>query len=239
MSISTLPLTVLCIPGMWKDRSELVTQIAKLSGGYIFAGQVLMDSASGTSFELDVRDHDPRMAVSFSNAGPHWRGTEEMRRIKDHAMVTYIVGDGGSSDRAKAFMKAAAGLIHAGGLGVKVESAGLAFSPVDWLRLTGGILAVHRAFVIYATGETTYSCGMHNLGLRDAIVESKYSKDPVELLRMFTQYVYIEKPELRVGHTFHVDQDAPRYRLSEQAEPLFDSNHLFHNPYGLWRLTPA
>jgi len=102
---------------MWKDRSELVTQIAKLSGGYIFAGQVLMESDSGISFELDVRDHDPRMATSFNKAGPHWRDTEEMQRIKDHTMVTYIVGDGGSNDRAKAFMKAAAGLIHSGGLG--------------------------------------------------------------------------------------------------------------------------
>lgn len=239
MSASTLPLTVLCVPGMWKDRNELVTQIAKLSGGYVFAGQALMDSSSGTSFELDVREHDPRMATSFINAGPHWCDTAEMRRIKDHTMVTYIVGDGGSSDRAEAFMKAAAGLLHAGGLGVKVESTGLAFSPVDWLKLTEGIFTVHRAFVIYVTGHDTYSCGMHNLGLRDAIVEGKCSEDPVELLRTFTRYVYIEKPKLRAGHTFSADKDAPRYRLSEQAETNYDCNHLFHNPYGMWRLAPV
>jgi hypothetical protein len=136
-------------------------------------------------------------------------------------------------------MKAAAALIHSGGLGVKIESAGLAFNPVDWLRMADGILTAHRAFVVYITHEETYSCGMHNLGLRDAIVKASDSDDPVELLRIFTRYQFVESPHTRAGSTFSVDENAPRYRLFDETESPFQSDSLFYNPYGFWRLEPV
>ncbi|HSI82432.1 MAG: hypothetical protein ACAI35_08585 [Candidatus Methylacidiphilales bacterium] len=236
-------LTVLCVPGKWKDNSELLTSIVKLSGGYIFAGKILMHIESKTSFELEVCNPDSRMPRAFEAAGPHWRDTEEMARIAGHTMVLYLVGPGGSPERADAFMKAGAALLYSGGLGVKVESTGIAFAPSDWIRMAEDKIfregTRHRAFVVYGTGEDTYSCGMHNLGMWDAIVESRHSDDPVELLRVFTRYIATEGPVFKAGHTFSVGEDAPRYRLSEEENQPCGDHEMFRNPFGMWRLKPV
>jgi hypothetical protein len=71
MAAEIPPQTVICVPGLWKDRRELVTQIAGLSGGYLFAGNILLHTQTGTSFELKVHGHDSRMAAAFYAAGPH------------------------------------------------------------------------------------------------------------------------------------------------------------------------
>jgi hypothetical protein len=230
-----MPKTVLCVPGKWKSMAELESHIARYSGGYKFEGANLSEGEE-LVLELEVCPRDGRMMNSFRAAGPHWAGTAEMERIQEHEMVLYLVGEGGSPDRATAFIKAGAGLIHAGGLGVKVESAGLAFSPVEWLQLANGIFTEHRGFVVYVTGQETYSCGMHNPGMRDAVVNSDEAADPVELLREFTRFLFIEKPMLAVGHTFSVAKDAPRYRLVEEVCEFYEPDHLFTNPYGIWRL---
>jgi len=238
MSDVVSPKTVLCIPGCWANMAELTDDIVRLSGGFDFEGAHLSNK-EGVRLELEVCRPDSRMSNAFRSAGPHWAGTPEMEKIEKHTMVLYLVGDGGSRDRAKLFMKAAAGLIHAGALGVKVESAGVAFGPTEWLELANGIFTEHRAFVVYVTGEEVYSCGMHNLGLRDAVVCADDSKDPVELIRTFTKYLLIEQPKTAAGHTFSVEQGAPKYRLSEEACTFYAPDSLFTNPYGIWRLKPA
>ena len=48
------PKIVVGIPGRWEDRSEIVTSIASLGGGYLFAGNMLMNRESGKGFEIDV-----------------------------------------------------------------------------------------------------------------------------------------------------------------------------------------
>ena len=232
--------TVLCIPGMWKDRTELASQVAKLSGGYVFADQILLNTETQTSFELEVHSHDIRMANAFQAAGPHWLNTPEMDRIGGHTMTTYLIGKGGSSSEAEKMMLAVNGLLYSGGLGVKVETSGIAHSPTDWIHLTDyrHCYTPHEAFVMYAYGDETYSCGMHNLGYRDAIIQSGLAENAVELVKEFTQYVFRETPTIREGHTFGVGTGSPRYRIAEERCLQYGEGHLFTNPYGMWRLTP-
>lgn len=137
-------------------------------------------------------------------------------------------------------MQAAAALIEAGGFAVKIENAGIAHSAETWLDLArySHLNSAHQAFVIYVTGAETYSCGMHTLGLPDAIIDSDDSVDAVELLRIFTYYVFAEAPEIRPGQTFSAGPDEPAYRLSHESLDLYDVDDLFHNPNGYWRLTP-
>jgi|ERR1700677_334822 len=232
---------VLCVPGMWKDREELAAQIAKLSGGYFFVGENLVHSETNTSFELEVRDPDSRMAHAFRSAGPHWANSPEMERIGAHTMGTYLIGKGGTTSGAEKTMLAASSLLYSGGLGVKVESSGIAHSPSDWIQMTDmrHCFTPHRAFVVYVYGDETYSCGMHNLGYRDAIIKSGFADDAIELIKQFTQYLFRESPEIHVGHTFGVETGAPRYRMTEESCRQYSEGHLFNNPYGMWRLTPV
>jgi len=233
--------TVLCIPGPWRDRSELLERVARDSDGYLFAGGVIMHMESKAMFELEVHEADPRMARAFAAAGWHWKDTPEMARIAEHSMVLYLVGEGGSHDAAVAIMQAAAGLIKAGGFGVKVESTGLAHTPASWLKMAEEhyLFSAYRAYVVTLTGDDTHSCGMHNLGLPDTIVDAHGIDNPADLVSTFNWYQYSEAPTIQAGQTFSTAEGEPRYRISHEPCDLYEEDSLFTNPFGLWRLVPV
>jgi hypothetical protein len=235
------PQAVICIPGEWKSQQQLVRSIAQRSDGYLFAGHVLLAVRTQHSFELQFEGPNPRMLEAFRAAGPHWRDTAEMARIAGHSAVAYVIGHGGSRQNAEALIAAAAGLIKSGGLGAKIESAGLAHSPAGWVELanTTQLYSAYRAFVVCVEGEDVYSCGMHNLGLRDAIVDASAADDPVNLIRGFTYYLFTESPIIKAGQTFSVARGAPVYRIHEDEGVCYGAGSLYNNPYGAWRLKPC
>jgi len=188
---------------------------------------------------LEFKEHDPRMRRAFWAAGPHWRDTPEAEAIDEHKSVVYLVGNGGSQDAAEAMMRCAAALLKAGGLGVKVESAGVAHTPQAWLEYveTLHLFSAFDALVVYVTGEQTYSCGMHNLGLPDAITDGVGPAGAADLLRTFNRYQFVESPELFDDQTFSEDAEATVYRLRQEQSVDYGDGSLFSNPYGCWRLT--
>ena len=237
------PELVLCIPGPWASREELVRSVAGSDAGYLFAGHILMEMETRFGCELVFEHADPRLADAFKAAGPHWAGSEAMEAIAGHASVAYLVGSGGSRDNAEAMMRAGAALVEAGGLGVKVESTGIAHGPAYWLDLCDGLalLTAHRALVVFLTGQEVYSCGMHNFGLPDAIVSPAGGDKgaAAELLRTFTHYLFAQAPAFEDGHTFSVSEGAPVYRVRAVAAIDYGPDSLFNNPYGAWRLEPV
>ncbi|MEO7496661.1 MAG: hypothetical protein ABIT83_25875 [Massilia sp.] len=232
---------VLCIPGNWTSRAELVERVVCDSDGYIFAGQVLLHMQTRFGCELEFGDADPRMHDAFLATGAHWKNTPEMAAVAAHRSVVYLIGPGGSRHNAEAMIRAGAGIIRAGGLGMKVESSGLAHRPAKWLELAGylDLYSAHEALVVYVTGAEVYSCGMHSFGLPDAIVTDDGEEDCVELLKAFTHYLFSEQPLLHESETFALLEDEPCYRLHAEAGVDYADNPLFFNPHGNWRLTPA
>ncbi|GAB3254919.1 hypothetical protein [Chitinimonas naiadis] len=230
--------TVLCIPGPWQDRNTLITSLVEHSEGYLFVGMLLMNTADKSFFELEVHEPDPRMARAFAAAGPHWANTDDMARIADHRMVLYLVGEGGSREAADSIMNAASALIKAGGYGVKVESSGIAHSPSAWLTMSEQqyLFSAYRAYVLNVVSDAVYSCGMHNLGLPDAIVDADDADDPGKLVSTFCWYLVSEAPTIRSGQTFAADATSPRYRISAEPCELYEEDSLFTNPFGMWRL---
>ncbi|WP_221621888.1 DUF4261 domain-containing protein [Variovorax sp. KBW07] len=235
------PEMVLCIPGPWENTTELIRRLIQHGDGYLFAGRILMHTETRFSCELIFEGPDERMSRAFWATAPHWRDSAEMTAIATHRSVVYLVGPGGSQQNAESLMQAGAALVRAGGLGVKVESTGLSHTPSAWLDHCAHLYLffAHRALVIYLTGEDVCSCGMHNLGLKDAVTGSL--DDPTaatELLRAFTHYLFTEQPTIRHGQTFSVAADARVYRIEEESSQTYEEDSLFHNPYGLWRLVP-
>ena len=139
-------------------------------------------------------------------------------------------------------MRAACGLLKAGGIAVKVESSGVAHSAETWREMTDSqfLPNLHRAFVVsVGDKEGCFSCGMHNLGLRDAVVAPD-DADPgyaAQLMYRLQLYELLESPDLRHGHTFSLDAESPRFRLLAEDCTTYPSGDPFHNPYGMWRLT--
>ncbi len=227
--------SVLCIPGPWKDHNAFATAIAE-AGRYLCAGGMLIDLQSQSAFNYTFEIADKRMAQAFRAAGPQL--TENLlKQIERHRSVLYLISFELNLAGANALMHAAAAVLNAGGLAIKVETAGLAHTAAQWQEFCGAQAkhSAHQAFVVYVSGSTSYSCGMHNFGLFDATVASPQANDAVELLRNFNWYQITETPQLEAGQSFATQQTGPIYRLALAAN-RFTPTDPFYNAFGIWQL---
>ena len=233
---------VIGVPGMWPDRGAIVRAVAENNlNELLMAGKVMMRLPTGHGFEFEIYPHDPNMGRAFAAAGGHWVTEADLQQINAHTQTVYILGPGGNQDNAREMMQVANGLLNAGGLAVKVESAGKAFRREDWAQMCRGTgpLVLYDVYVVFGAGrDTAYSCGMHNLGYHDAILTSDLpAEEAVTLLDTFLKYLLVEQPVIAEGQTFALGPDAPAYRLSLEPCTLYPEDDLFFNPFGMWRLS--
>jgi len=233
--------TIVGIPGIWTSRTEIVTSIASKSEGYLFAGVALLDTTNNEGFGLEIYDHDQNLSRAFSIAGGATFNPAQLEAIAKHTYTLYLIGDGSSIESAREIAKAVCGLLRSGGIAVKIESSGIAHTYEDWFKLTQDFNSINgfRLFVtLIGDKGTYYSCGMHNLGYRDAIISDDISPNEAAcLLQTFLLYYLTENPILNNGETFSTDADSPFYILSEEECMIYSSDELFHNPFGMWRLS--
>ena len=230
--------SVLCIPGPWKDHNAFVEAVAE-TGRYLAVGAMLIDLQSKSAFNYTFENADKRMAQAFRAAGPQL-AEGVLKQIERHRSVLYLISFELSLAGANALMQAASAVLDAGGLAVKVETAGLAHTAAQWQEFCGAQAqhSAHQAFVVYVSGATSYSCGMHNLGLFDASVNSDDPKQfhgAVELLRTFNWYQISESPQLQIGQSFATQEFGPVYQLA-LAATRFTPADPFYNAFGTWKL---
>jgi hypothetical protein len=234
------PDIILGLPGQWPTRSDIVTSIAGLSDGLIFAGKILLDTTTNQSYQLDIYEHDPKLVHAFALASRHSLSEADLAAIDAHTHTLYVIGKGGSGERAKLLMQIGARLLRAGALAVKVESTGIAHATNDWqtLAATPQPAALYSAYVtLIGDQERFYSCGMHNLGLPDAIVPGILPpNEAAQLLERFLLYLLLEQPNLKNEHTFSINAQARRYRLRLMQCTFYQADDPFYNPYGMWML---
>ena len=239
--MSNTPEVVLCIPGPWDSSSALAEEIAASGTGYTLNGSILRDLESGFTCELVLQRADPDLPADFAKAGPHWANTEAMADLDMHRTVAYLMAPGGSREAADAMMRAGAAIIDAGGMGVKVDSSGIAHAPAYWTDMCDQLdqLTAHRALVVYVAGADVYSCGMHNFGLPEAVTSGGDKTQAADMLRFFTRYLLERAPALADGHTFSVSEGKQVYRVEQVPAIDYGAGSLFNNPYGAWRLSPV
>ena len=231
---------VIGIPGKWQTRSDIVTSIAGESDGLLFAGAVLTNTATNEPYRLEVYDHDPNLTRAFAIGGRQSLTELDLESIQSHTYTLCLIAEGGTFEQAQKVLDIGCGLLKAGGLALKVETTGKAHSRQDWFALAAAKneTALCHAFVtLVGKGSAYYSCGMHNLGYRDAIVRGNITPDDAaRLLQAFLFYILIERPSIIDGHTFSEDQHSPHYRLLGIPCESYPGDHTFHNPYGMWQL---
>lgn len=234
---------ILCVPGKWKDRSELVIALAAMNNDeYLFAGHVLMHMPTNDFFEVEVREYDDRMRKAFEVAGPGRLNEAELNEIDHHTFVVYIIGKGGDMESAAKMMKAGQAFLNAGGLGIKVETCGKAFNASAWKTFTDSTIELryYMAFVILLISTEDnyiYSCGMHNIGLRDTICDYNGNiNDVANLIEVFSVYQLAENPVIKDGQTFSPQAGAAVYRIIESECIFYEKEHRFYNPYGMYYL---
>lgn len=235
--------TVLCIPGSWSDRSEIVTSIAENNlHEFIFAGALLLNMKTKEGFEVEICERDNRMKDAFKWAGMVNRVSEEfLSDIDQHKYVVYISAETGNIASARAIAEAGNAVLKSGGIGLKVESAGKAFTREHWSGLVNDFEEsnIYQMYVLDSISNgkgATYSCGMHNLGLKDSIVYDEEFQESVNLISIFGYYQLIDKPVIENNQTFSTDLEAPIFVISEESNQPNVGSELFENPFGMWRL---
>jgi hypothetical protein len=235
--------TILCIPGNWNDRKEIVTAIAENNmTDFIFAGMILLNLKKNKGFELEICERDERLKESFKFAGMVNRVSEEfLNEIDKHKYVIYLSAETGDMESAIEIAEAGNAILKSGGTGIKVETTGKAFTKEHWAELLTNLdeSALYQMYVLDSISDgkgTTYSCGMHNLGFRDCVVYNEEFQDSVNLISVFGCYQLIEKPEIHLGQTFSADMESPIFEIMEEKNQPNKGDEFFENPYGMWRL---
>ncbi len=236
--------TVLCIPGNWKDRDALIAAIAQSNKNeFLYAGMTLINLKTNKSFELEICKKDERMKKSFQVAGIGNKGVSDdfLIEIDKHTSVIYLISETGDLESAKAIAEAGEAILNSGGIGLKVETAGKAFTKEQWLGLLTNFTEanLYNMFVVDTiidkTG-ATYTCGMHNLGLKDSIVYNEEFQEAAKLLSIFGYYQLIDKPIIKNNQTFSFDENSPIFNISEEENQPYMEDELFNNPFGMWKL---
>jgi hypothetical protein len=238
------PRVIIGIPGVWPSRADLVQALLDANGlDYVMAGSVCLERASGISASVELYDRDPRLVQAFTAAGQGRIGEETLARIGQHAMTAYVLVPAAIPDAALAAARFAVAFLKAGGLAVKVESAGIAHEKEHWLAVVAKASApadLHDLLVVLVGGqERYYSCGMHNFCLPDTSVSAALPMAAAaDLLRTFNFFQLVDQPTLKPGETFSAARDAPRFRLSQRPFEGYDADDPLCNQFGLWHLEP-
>jgi hypothetical protein len=165
-----------------------------------------------------------------------------LNKIEKHNFVIYISGVTGSLKEAENIAFAGTAVLKAGGAGIKIETAGKAFEKSKWLSLVKNFdeSDLYQMFVaspIVDEKSDVFSCGMHNLGLKDTIIQGEELQRSIDLVPIFGYYQIFDKPGILHDQTFQPDLQSPKYLITDEPNQPYKGNSLFENPYGMWRLT--
>jgi hypothetical protein len=244
LEIQEMNRLAVAVPGPWKDRGELVLAMVEASAGaYVFAGGILMETATRQACMLEFYEHDDQLRRTFEIAGQGLISEPLLDAVAAHESIALVVLDEPDYEKARMAGRFVRALLQAGGIAVKVDSAGVAHSPERWRETcdSDDPFGIYSLFVVLVGGDERYfSCGMHNFGLPDAAVPAGLGTEAgAYLLNVFNVYRIAEQPELKDGETFSLEPGAPPLRLKrEPYEKGYDPDEPLYNPHGLWSLLP-
>lgn len=238
--------TVVGVPHPAATRDDLVAAITARRDGpdpaLMVAGVAVLDLGDPTRpLVLELEGPNPAMAPAFAAVGRGAFSDADLDRIAAHGSCAYVVAqDGGTIGAATTVVRIVRGLLLGGGLGAKVESAGIATTAERWLSFgrDPGAGDLVEAFVAVVHGDDGWvrTCGMHNLGLPDA--RTPADDGAAGLVQTFVMSLAIDQPTLADGETFGLAADRPGYRLALGADEAAPPDDIFHNPFGVWSLDP-
>lgn len=234
---------IICIPGPWADRSEFLRAIITQQpmGEFMFAGAILAHPSGKDHVPLDFCDRYAEMREAFCIAGQGRLTEHTLDTIDGHRGVAYLHFPVGWLEQRHRLTKFTQVVQRAGGFAVKVESSGVAHEWDRWFSLLSG-----DTFDAYCSGVTLigdsgryYSCGMHHFGLPEcSLPRSIDAREAADFMNRFNMYQIVEQPQFASGHTFSLDSDSPHFRLVLSPDSRHAADNLFHNPHGMWDLSP-
>lgn len=237
--------SIICIPGNWNDFEDFHGSLIVSSGAsYMVVGNMLINGKSNRHYSFEFCEHDVRMKESFRVAGRVTEISDEiLEEVADHKYVIYISGETGNFEEAEQIARTGMAVLNAGGIALKIESAGIAFSRNMWLEFIADFEPERHLYDMFVLDSiidndgTVFSCGMHNLGFKDTIISNEEFEDAMGLIRIFGYYQIVDKPDIKANQTFQTGPGSPVFQITNELHPPFANSEFFNNPFGMWRLT--
>ena len=233
---------IVCIPGVWTNREELIKSVAVSTGGeFMFAGEILAHPKGNDHIILEFYEAYDEMEAAFEYGGQGQLSTDTLNKISHHKSVVYLIFPLNVLAQKQRIAKFTKILSNCGGIAIKVENSGVAHEWNDWFSKieSKNPFDQYSASVILVGDEKYYySCGMHTFNLPDSEISNQIApEDATDLLNQFNYWRITENPQLESGHTFSLSKDSPHFRLELWQDERHPSDDLFHNSNGVWSLS--
>lgn len=240
-----MPQTVLCVPGIWKDRDAFMGALVAAHGArYMLTEDTLLDTQQGSAVELQFSESIETVEASFRASGVYSDFDEQdFAALRAHRSCVFLIDRAGGTIESSALLLAFGQLLLAcGGLAVRVESCGKAHSERDWNDLDATDPEdLFWAYVMLSGSPNRWaSTGMHSLGHPDIAVRGVPDSDlAATLVDTLGRYLLLDAPDIQNGQTFGLGPEEPAYRMTMETCTLYPEDDLFHNPFGVWTLVSA
>jgi hypothetical protein len=258
---------VVSIPISLKTRDEIALAVLEKYGtNYLFLGDILQDRTTNEYCLIDVSDrnvwvqYDYQEWTQFNHAskiqpplntdlarlfallGQGQISPTTLKKIDNYQQIVYLISTDVGYDSCLEIAKFTEMFLSIGGIAVQVESAGIVHERDKWVSNYNSedLFDIYSLFVVLIEGDNYYySCGMHNFGKPDVMVDLTEDINlAIYVLNVFNYYRLIEFPIIQDGQTFQPDLTSPIYQIkwTESNRSEVDDSLLF-NPYGRWYLT--
>jgi hypothetical protein len=236
---------VISISGFWRDINQIRDSINNsIKCKYWLAENYLVHKEKREKFTFFLQNCEP----TFNKDLNILKKNEESKNDQQKSDI-YLIGKGGSLENATRIMLAGNCILNFGGYEIKIISAGITHSKETWNKFIANNKLMNYIFAFVVTIRNDkenfyFTCGMHNLGYPDVIVPGDLDYDQGNYLaKAFAYYLIKYNPALISNGKFRIEPNSPNiYRYTYEKCHLYDNYDktiysLFHNPYGLWRLT--
>ncbi len=222
---------VLRVPGAWSDHATLAKAVATASSG-------------AAHIELEPHDPDLQRAM-FVGSGRSFDDATNAA-IAAHKSVACLSFEKTPPGIEKIVASSIAALRELGGHAVNVPKSGLSHGWDRWQKImaTPSADALLQALVLQVPdrrSDRLCSFGMKQFGRGDACVtRDATSTESAWVVFEFNRYVWVQQPTLKSGNTFSRNlPGATKYKLVLEQDRRYGADHDFHNPSGVWELTPV
>lgn len=253
------PIASIQIVGDWTSARILIRLLQVIDSPWQLSRAGLTHAETGETCQVVMRGHDAALLELFP------AGECPVRPSLDDATLTAIgthravlrvepIEDLTGWSAARALLRCGDGLINAGGVAVRCVASGLAHSADRWQALEQMAVQADEAHDRQRLGETLYEAlvrqlvptqgGVRTLGmalleapdviLLGADVADEIALDVMEDLCLRT----LADQAPASGEVMRSAPGRPGFVAQRGPDPTLPTEH-DHNPFGLWRLTPA
>ncbi|OGX79915.1 DUF4261 domain-containing protein [Exiguobacterium sp. SH3S2] len=231
---------LLAIPGNWPSAEAVSEKISLHSEGYTMAGLLLLEDETGKAFTVEVVERDPALAEAMIHASTSGFTPKIAKGLTRHTHIVYLIGDVNDVTDIAAARRGANALLNAGGLGVMVETAGVAYSKDEWQASKEEDLALDYSLLTAITEEETayVSWGMKAFGHADvAVPETLEIEDAIHVIHSFNFHLIAGGSMFGDGDSFTFE-DGKTFTVEMGEDERTSIDNLLHNPFGLIYLVP-